>query len=63
MTTNAVDTLKELQDYMESHGTEAAGMVSDIAENTAAIEDIVDGTTKVAKAAAADTATTATNAT
>lgn len=63
MTTNAVDTLKELQDYMTEHGTEAAGMVSDIATNTANITKITDGTTKVAKAAAADTATTATNAT
>lgn len=63
MTTDAVDTLKELQDYMTSHGSEAAGMVSDIAANTANITKITNGTTKVAKAAAADTATTATNAT
>lgn len=63
VTTDAVDTLKELQDYITTHGTEAAGMVSDIADNTAAIEDIVDGTTTVAKATNATNATTATNAT
>lgn len=63
MTTNAVDTLKELQEYMASHGSDAAGMVSDIADNAAAIEDIIDGTTTVAKATNATNATTATNAT
>lgn len=63
MTTDAIDTLKELQDYMTTHGSEAAGMVSDIADNAAAIEDIVDGTTTVDKATNAINAATATNAT
>ena len=39
LTTNAVDTLKELQDYITNHGTEAAGWTAKISANEAAIKD------------------------
>lgn len=38
LTTNAVDTLKELQDYITNHGTEAAGWTAKISANEAAIK-------------------------
>ena len=38
LTTNAVDTLKELQDYITNHGTEAAGWTTKISANEAAIK-------------------------
>ena len=34
-----IDTLKEIQLYIEEHGAEAAGMVEDIAANKKAVED------------------------
>lgn len=39
LTTNAVDTLKELQDYITNHGTEAAGWTAKISANETAIKD------------------------
>lgn len=39
LTTNAVDTLKELQDYITNHGTEAAGWTAKISANEAAIKE------------------------
>ena len=38
LTSNAVDTLKELQDYITNHGTEAAGWTAKISANEAAIK-------------------------
>ena len=38
--TTAIDTLKELQDYIETHGTEASEMTSAINQNTADINNI-----------------------
>lgn len=38
LTTNAVDTLKELQNYITKHGTEAAGWTAKISANEAAIK-------------------------
>jgi len=38
LTTNAVDTLKELQDYITDHGTEAAGWTAKISANETAIK-------------------------
>lgn len=38
LTANAVDTLKELQDYITNHGTEAAGWTAKISANEAAIK-------------------------
>lgn len=38
LTINAVDTLKELQDYITNHGTEAAGWTAKISANEAAIK-------------------------
>ena len=40
MTEKAVDTLKELQTYIEEHGEVAAGMLDDIAANQTAIADL-----------------------
>ena len=39
LTTNAVDTLKELQDYITNHGTEAAGWTAKISANETAIKE------------------------
>lgn len=52
----ALDTLREIQDFLNSDDGAVQGIISDVAENKAAIEDIVDGTTPVAKAANADKA-------
>ena len=52
----ALDTLKEIQDFLESDTGAVSEIIKDVAENKAAIEDIVDGTTTVAKATNADTA-------
>lgn len=38
LTANAVDTLKELQNYITNHGTEAAGWTAKISANEAAIK-------------------------
>ena len=38
LTANAVDTLKELQDYITNHGTEAVGWTAKISANEAAIK-------------------------
>ena len=39
LTTNAVDTLKELQDYITNHGTKAAGWTAKISANETAIKE------------------------
>lgn len=52
----ALDTLKEIQDFLNSDSGAVAEIVGNVAANAAAIEDIVDGTTTVAKATNADTA-------
>ena len=52
----ALDTLKEIQDFLDSSDGTVQTLVNDVAGNKAAIEDIVDGTTVVAKATNADTA-------
>lgn len=53
----ALDTLKEIQDFLagDAEGT-VKELLDDVAANAGAIEDIVDGTTKVASAANADVA-------
>ena len=52
----ALDTLREIQDFLDSSDGTVQTLVNDVAGNKAAIEDIVDGTTVVAKATNADTA-------
>lgn len=52
----ALDTLKEIQDFLNSDSGAVSEIVKDVAEAKEAIEDIVDGTTKVASAANADVA-------
>ena len=52
----ALDTLKEIQDFLNSDSGTVQKLVTDVAGNKAAIEDIIDGTTSVAKATNADTA-------
>ena len=52
----ALDTLKEIQDFLNSDSGAVSEIIKDVAENKAAIEDIVDGTTTVAKATNADIA-------
>ena len=39
---DTINTLKEIQLYIQEHGTEAAGMVQDIANNAQAIKDEAD---------------------
>ena len=46
LTQDAIDTLREIQSYIDEHGEEAAKMVDDIAKNTKAIADEVDRSTK-----------------
>lgn len=46
----AIDTLKELQDYIADHGDKAAQMVSNISTNASNIANIIDGITPVGKA-------------
>lgn len=52
----ALDTLKEIQDFLNSDSGTVQTLVDDVAGNKEAIADIVDGTTAVAKATNADTA-------
>lgn len=52
----ALDTLKEIQDFLNSDSGTVQTLIDSVAENKDAIEDIVDGTTKVASAASADVA-------
>lgn len=52
----AIDTLKEIQDFLTSDEGGVKALLDSVAENKAAIEDVVDGTTKVASAANADVA-------
>ena len=52
----ALDTLKEIQDFLNSDTGTVQTLIDSVAENKLAIEDIVDGTTKVASAANADVA-------
>lgn len=52
----ALDTLKEIQDFLNSDDGTVQTLVDSVAENKLAIENIVDGTTKVASAANADVA-------
>lgn len=52
----ALDTLKEIQDFLNSDDGTVQTLINDVANNKTAIEDIVDGTTPVAKATNADTA-------
>ena len=46
LTQDAIDTLREIQSYIDEHGEEAAKMVDDITKNTKAIADEVDRSTK-----------------
>lgn len=46
LTQDAIDTLREIQSYIDEHGEEAAKMVDDIAKNTKAIADEVDRSIK-----------------
>lgn len=46
LTQDAIDTLREIQSYIDEHGEEAAKMVDDIAKNAKAIADEVDRSTK-----------------
>ena len=59
--TAAIDTLKEIQDFLNSDDGTVQTLVQDVADNKSAIEDIVDGTTVVAHATNADNATNAAN--
>ena len=52
----ALDTLKEIQDFLNSDTGTVQTLIDDVAGNKEAIADIVDGTTTVAKATNADTA-------
>ena len=52
----ALDTLKEIQDFLNSDEGAVAEIVGNVAANAAAIEKVVNGTTTVAKATNADTA-------
>lgn len=52
----ALDTLKEIQDFLDSDEGAVAEIVGNVTANAAAIEKVVDGTTPVAKATNADTA-------
>lgn len=52
----ALDTLKEIQDFLNSDDGTVQKLIDDVADNKSAIEDIVDGTTTVAKATNADKA-------
>ena len=52
----ALDTLKEIQAFLDSDEGTVQTLLDDVAENKGAIEDIVDGTTKVAAATNADVA-------
>ena len=46
LTQDAIDTLREIQSYIDEHGEEAAKMVDDIAKNAKAIADEIDRSTK-----------------
>ena len=46
LTQDAIDTLREIQNYIDEHGEEAAKMVDDIAKNTKAIADEVARSTE-----------------
>lgn len=46
LTQDAIDTLREIQSYIDEHGEEAAKMVDDIAKNTKAIADEVARSTE-----------------
>lgn len=46
LTQDAIDTLREIQSYIDEHGEEAAKMVDDIAKNAKAIADEVNRSTK-----------------
>ena len=46
LTQDAIDTLREIQSYIDEHGEEAAKMVDDIAKNAKAIADEVSRSTK-----------------
>lgn len=52
----ALDTLKEIQDFLNSDDGTVQTLIGDVAGNKEAIADIVDGTTPVAKATNADKA-------
>lgn len=52
----ALDTLKEIQDFLNSDNGTVQTLIDDVADNKEAIADIVDGTTPVAKATNADKA-------
>ena len=52
----AIDTLKEIQDFLNSDDGTVQTLIGDVADNKEAIADIVDGTTPVAKATNADKA-------
>ena len=52
----ALDTLKEIQDFLNSDDGTVQTLIDDVAGNKEAIADIVDGTTPVAKATNADKA-------
>jgi hypothetical protein len=52
----ALDTLKEIQDFLNSDSGTVQTLIDDVAGNKEAIADIIDGTTAVAKATNADKA-------
>lgn len=52
----ALDTLKEIQDFLNSDDGTVQTLIDKVAANEGAIEDIIDGTTTVSKAMVADTA-------
>lgn len=58
----AIDKLQEIANWIDSDKNGAADIIADVEANAGAIEDIVDGTTTVAKATHAVNADTATNA-
>lgn len=52
----ALDTLKEIQDFLNSDTGTVQTLIDDVSENKTAIENIIDGTTKVPSATNADVA-------
>lgn len=57
-TQDAIDTLKEIQDFLNSDDGTVQTLIDKVDANEEAIADIVDGTTKVKSAEHADTAST-----
>lgn len=53
---NAVDTLVEIQEFLSGEDGTVQSLLDSVSDNAAAIEDVIDGTTTVAKASNAATA-------